>query len=601
MSQGASKASSRSVSGSRKVQFIKTVTFQNIAVNTAMLLIFVVVITQLLTSMKSMSSTSFSIFTNTSKLMSDEAVVKKDIAYLDGQTSVYVSIYDLLDADSRKSRVTDLQTAESEADTALQDMTALMEEMQVPGGTDPTTALVDAYTAYQTDVDNIIASMDKDGNTTNAVTLLKGDYSTHYSALNDAVTAYESMISSAVANIQNLLNTMVQSGMNIAIIGIIVFVLFILISIILNQLRVSKAIGSITSEITSLISNINSGKGDLTVRLHTRTSTELVLIIDGVNTFIQTLQDIMRSVKDGTVVLTSSSDDMTLQIQKANDNITNTSAALQELSASMENVNTTAQEIDSRLDNVTDAVRNIENQVTEGNTTAGEIKAEADAIKTSAQQKKSNTGSQMASLSSVLTQSVKDSEKVSQINELTNVILDIASQTNLLALNASIEAARAGEAGKGFAVVAEEISALAESSRQTAGNIQTISGDVTKAVKSLSDNAMQVIDFINNTVIEDYDAFVETGEKYENTSDIMNNMLSEFSDLTGKLESIVGEITDSIKTITTSVQESTQAISLSANNSTEIVGEIQGIGDAMERSTKVTEDLNKNTEKFAAL
>ena len=111
--------------------------------------------------------------------MSDEAVVKKDIAYLDGQTSVYVSIYDLLDADSRKSRVTDLQTAESEADTALQDMTALMEEMQVPGGTDPTTALVDAYTAYQTDVDNIIASMDKDGNTTNAVTLLKGDYSTH--------------------------------------------------------------------------------------------------------------------------------------------------------------------------------------------------------------------------------------------------------------------------------------------------------------------------------------------------------------------------------------------------------------------------------------
>ena len=128
MSQDASKASSRSVSGSRKVHFIKTVTFQNIAVNTAMLLIFVVVITQLLTSMKSMSSTSFSIFTNTSKLMSDEAVVKKDIAYLDGQTSVYVSIYDLLDADSRKSRVTDLQTAESEADTALQDMTALMKE-----------------------------------------------------------------------------------------------------------------------------------------------------------------------------------------------------------------------------------------------------------------------------------------------------------------------------------------------------------------------------------------------------------------------------------------------------------------------------------------
>ncbi len=48
----------------------------------------------------------------------------------------------------------------------------------------------------------------------------------------------------------------------------------------------------------------------------------------------------------------------------------------------------------------------------------------------------------------VLEHSVKESEQVNQIGELTNVILDIASQTNLLALNASIEAARAGEAGK---------------------------------------------------------------------------------------------------------------------------------------------------------
>lgn len=98
----------------------------------------------------------------------------------------------------------------------------------------------------------------------------------------------------------------------------------------------------------------------------------------------------------------------------------------------------------------------------------------------------------MEELSGVLEKSVKDSEKVSQINELTKVILDIASQTNLLALNASIEAARAGEAGKGFAVVAQEISALADNSRQTAGNIQIISNEVTEAVKSLAENAMQL-------------------------------------------------------------------------------------------------------------
>ena len=100
-----------------------------------------------------------------------------------------------------------------------------------------------------------------------------------------------------------------------------------------------------------------------------------------------------------------------------------------------------------------------------------DIKAEANEIKNGAQNKKENTGAKVGELSQILEKSVKDSEKVSQINELTAVILDIASQTNLLALNASIEAARAGEAGKGFAVVASEISSLAENSRQTAGNI----------------------------------------------------------------------------------------------------------------------------------
>ena len=127
-----------------------------------------------------------------------------------------------------------------------------------------------------------------------------------------------------------------------------------------------------------------------------------------------------------------------------------------------------------RLDEVKEATSEIRQEAASGASTAENIKKEADEIKNEALKKKENTGIKVEELSAVLEKSVKDSEKVAQINELTKVILDIASQTNLLALNASIEAARAGEAGKGFAVVAEEISALADNSRQTAGNIQTI-------------------------------------------------------------------------------------------------------------------------------
>lgn len=101
-------------------------------------------------------------------------------------------------------------------------------------------------------------------------------------------------------------------------------------------------------------------------------------------------------------------------------------------------------------------------------------------------------------------------ESVVKIQEVVNLIADIASQTNLLSLNASIEAARAGAAGKGFAVVAGEIQKLAEQTNSSAKIIDEI-------IVSLSDESRQTVQSIHEVtdIIMDQKAKLdETKEKF---------------------------------------------------------------------------------------
>ena len=578
-----------------KVSFFKSIPVQILFFNILMLLVFNIVSYIVNDGISSMSDSAQGIIAGVTELVHKEGTVKEDLARIDGTVQSALGLWSYY-TDADKERIgSELKSYESEVTTLVKE---IGDEFTMYGNPNATTQLDASAKALIANVDEVFNIMMTTGDGRVASEILTGDYMTNMEGVKAGMTTLDASVDSLKGNI---VNYMAQEKSKITVMnvtGMVVFIVCLLLNLYVSFVLITKVIVKISDSVQEIINDINAGKGDLTARVNVKTGNELVFIRDGINDFIETLQGVMKDVKSGTLILTDSADKMTSQIALANDNITNTSAALEELSASMDNVSTTASHIKEQLNDVRDAVESINDEVASGKERAGEIQKEADTIKNEAMQKKENTGARVEALSKTLDESVKESEQVNQIGELTKVILDIASQTNLLALNASIEAARAGEAGKGFAVVAQEISALADNSRQTAGNIQTISENVTKAVQELSNNAIEVVDFINNTVIADYEAFVETGEKYESTAEIMNEILEGFTEKADSLDNTMHSMADSILTITDSVEESTQAISLSASNSTEIVGEIQEIGEAMDNNNQVTNKLSDSTKKF---
>jgi methyl-accepting chemotaxis protein len=531
------------------------------------------------------------------KLTTHEANLKNDVMSLYDQATGYVS------ASATETKQAVLPQIEAVKTTIESDISQLETDFSGIGNEQAIAQMNEIKGQYQRMlkfVDSAIEKCDA-GDQTSAYSILFDKAEIQKVAIFHSTKVLDQAISDSATYTTNYMTSLLKSGNLTAMIGIFVIIGFIAFSFFISYTNIVKKIGRIADEVNVIIDNIEKSNGDLTARILTKSKSELFYITSGINHFIETLQGIMKDVKDGSVVLTESSEAVASQLRVADDNVTNTSAALEELSASMETVSGNVTHINESVEGVKAAAQEIADQATAGTRTASEIKKEADELKARVIRKKAEAGDQVESLSGTLMESVHESEKVAQINELTKVILDIASQTNLLALNASIEAARAGEAGKGFSVVATEISSLADNSRKTAANIQDISNEVTDAVNNLAKNAQAVLDYINGQVISDYDEFVETGEKYEHTADIMEEMLTNFNDKAENLNDIMTDMVESVQLISTSVVESSQAISQSAESSQEIVGGIKKITEAIDRNNEVTEQLSDTTQKFKAL
>ena len=229
------------------------------------------------------------------------------------------------------------------------------------------------------------------------------------------------------------------------------------------------------------------------------------------------------------------------------------------------------------------------------------MKLRADEMEGAAQANTEVIQKKVADILEVLEEAIENSKSVDQVDRLTKDIVSISSSTNLIALNASIEAAHAGEAGKGFAVIATEIQSLANSCSQTAEHIQEVNQVVTNAVHNLSRHAQDMADYLNETILAEFQEFVRSGRQYKEDADYVEEMIDAFNSRTDRLRNSMVEIADSIESITKAIDDGVSGITGVADSAKSLVDDMEDITVRMDTNQVIVEELKNQMEVFADL
>lgn len=378
------------------------------------------------------------------------------------------------------------------------------------------------------------------------------------------------------------------------------FVAFVMVVVVIIK-TVVKPLRKQTSELTEIIDEIKGGHGDLTKRVTVKSMDEIGQSSIGINHFIETLQNIMSNIISNSNVLDGVVGNVASSVAASSDNANDISAIMEELSATMEEVSATTNSVSENTTAAEGKVQKMADQTKVMSQYAQDMKKRATELEHTATENMNNTNEMIGEITTEMNQALENSKSVEKVAQLTADILNISSQTNLLALNASIEAARAGEAGKGFAVVADEIRQLADSSRETANNIQTINEQVIEAVQGLVVSSEKIVGYINENILPDYRAFVQGGQQYNNDATHIDNTMAEYAGEAQDILATMMEMTEAIEGISRAVEESANGVTDAATNIDSLVQSMSTVNGQMEENSTVAKNLKEESAAFACV
>lgn len=351
---------------------------------------------------------------------------------------------------------------------------------------------------------------------------------------------------------------------------------------------VSKLIVKPLKKMVNVIEAFSKGNTDVNTDVRT-VVTESRNIRDSATDFKGALREALGAVKNASLVLKDSIDDVRAKTVDNTDKVNQINTAISEISQTSQNVAQNAQDITEQTITLSDKIDILFKNVAELDKSAGLIKTNNENAAAQMSIVMAAAQSSVDAVDGIAEKIQETNLAIDEISKCVSVIEEISSQTNLLSLNASIEAARAGEAGKGFAVVAEEIRHLSDSTAESAQEIKQIIEKVVKLSEVTVDYANKVV----RTTEEEQQNISDTQQQFAILSDAVTNSLDNIYDIKNVTD-ILENIKSHLVTATSNLGAIAEELGASAQEASANCHTVAQTCNDTELSTRMMQKADKD-------
>jgi methyl-accepting chemotaxis protein len=335
-------------------------------------------------------------------------------------------------------------------------------------------------------------------------------------------------------------------------------------------LQLKNTINTMVDGLSGIIGEVNSvmamvGEGKLTKNVDVPAEGQFASMVDGINATIESLRGIVTELTEAGISIGEVSQNVLSSGQEMNAMVTQFSTSVEQIAAGAQNqaqqivnaskesegVAATSSNTLSRAEGMNKVSEVANSATTEGS------KSMEETIK--------NTELMLVGSKDSVARIDSLSKSSEQIQEIVDVIRDIATQTNILAINAAIEAVRAGRQGKGFAVVAEEVKTLSADSKSQAKSISDLVGSVlkeTEAAASTIKTMAENVDLGRRSIDQTSKAFQDIAQAVQTTSKTSQEISSAAAEQKNSIDAVSKSL-DMISGI--AADTSTSSLQLSEN------------------------------------